>query len=117
MTFPTVFADFLKPFSYVFPSTCIAYKIRRCTGFKPSRASGSARSCIIYLLYRPNRSPMTSSSGRSRNTSFELIMVPPPLLLIGFRYQECYLSLPANQIPHLLQSIFVVVLLYHPSML
>ena len=49
MIFPTDFADLRNPLSYVLPSLFMANNIRRCTGFNPSRISGSARSWIIYL--------------------------------------------------------------------
>src|SRR4051794_6627177 len=72
---------------------------------------------MIYLLYRPNRSPITSSRGRSRNCSTEVMMDQPPLPLKYSRFQESYRRLLPIQISHWIQSIFGVVRLYHPSML
>ena len=43
ITSPTVRAVFLKPEFGPTPSSCIPKRMRRCTGFSPSRASGSAR--------------------------------------------------------------------------
>ena len=33
------------------PSSCMAYRMRRCTGFRPSRTSGSARPTITLMAY------------------------------------------------------------------
>ena len=42
-TSPTQVADFLKGLSEVRPLSYMEYKIRRWTGFRPSRTSGRAR--------------------------------------------------------------------------
>jgi len=31
------------------PISCIAYRMRRCTGFRPSRTSGSARPAMTLI--------------------------------------------------------------------
>jgi hypothetical protein len=46
---PTTAALFLYGRSGRSPISYIAYRIRRCTGFRPSRTSGSAR-CTITLI-------------------------------------------------------------------
>ncbi len=43
MTSPTTEADFFRGVPARSPSCNMAYTIRRCTGFSPSRTSGSAR--------------------------------------------------------------------------
>ena len=61
----------------VFPSTCIAYKILRCTGFKPSLASGRGTLLNNIFTISPKRSPSTSSRGKSRNFSVRSSLSPP----------------------------------------
>ena len=52
------------------PILSITYTIRRCTGFMPSRTSGSARSTMTDIEYRRKLSSMTSSTVRI-STVFE----------------------------------------------
>ena len=47
----TQVADFLKGLSLVRLSSYMAYKIRRCTGFNPSRTSGRARLLMTDMAY------------------------------------------------------------------
>ncbi|MEZ4586970.1 MAG: hypothetical protein R2909_11255 [Gemmatimonadales bacterium] len=42
-------ADFLYGRPGTRPSSFIAFRIRRCTGFKPSRTSGKARETITLI--------------------------------------------------------------------
>src|SRR3989304_7393 len=44
-------ADFLYGLSGRMPISCIAYRMRRWTGFKPSLASGSARATMTDMAY------------------------------------------------------------------
>ena len=37
--------------SWVNPRSCMAYKMRRCTGLSPSRASGRARPTMTDIAY------------------------------------------------------------------
>src|SRR5215211_7575120 len=41
--------------------SCIAYRTLRCTGFRPSRASGKARETITLIAYERNESFISSS--------------------------------------------------------
>ena len=43
--------DFLNALSLVRPSSYMAYRMRRWTGFKPSRTSGSARPTMTDIAY------------------------------------------------------------------
>ena len=45
-TSPTVVADFLYGCEGSLPLSCMAYRMRRCTGLRPSRTSGSARAVM-----------------------------------------------------------------------
>ena len=45
-TSPTIRADFLKAVLERMPISCMAYRMRRWTGFRPSRASGRARATM-----------------------------------------------------------------------
>ena len=49
MTSPTTRADFRRGRFGCSPASCIAYRTRRCTGFRPSRASGSARETMTLI--------------------------------------------------------------------
>ena len=48
-TSPTTVADFLYGRPGTSPNSFIAYSTRRCTGFNPSRTSGSARDTITLI--------------------------------------------------------------------
>ena len=50
-TSPTQVADFLKGLSLVRPLSYMEYRIRRCTGFNPSRTSGRARPTMTDMAY------------------------------------------------------------------
>ena len=50
-TSPTTRAHFLNGFFESSPSSCMANKMRLCTGFSPSRTSGSARPTITDMAY------------------------------------------------------------------
>ena len=54
MTSPTVHADFLYARVGVRPDSFIAYRMRRCTGLRPSRTSGSARATMTLIEYSRN---------------------------------------------------------------
>ena len=47
----TQVADFLKGLSEVRLSSYMAYRMRRCTGFRPSRTSGRARPTMTDMAY------------------------------------------------------------------
>ena len=49
ITSPTVLADFLYGRFGCRPASCMPYSTRRCTGFSPSRTSGSARDTITLI--------------------------------------------------------------------
>ena len=46
---PTMRALFRQGRSYLIPSSCISYKVRRCTGFRPSLTSGSALAMMTLM--------------------------------------------------------------------
>ena len=50
-TSPTQVADFLKGLSWVRPLSYMEYRIRRWTGFRPSRTSGRARPTMTLMAY------------------------------------------------------------------
>jgi hypothetical protein len=49
MTSPTMRADFLYGVPAVLPCSDIPKRMRRCTGFRPSRTSGRARPMITLI--------------------------------------------------------------------
>ena len=64
---PTIRALFLCGLSGVSPISCMVYKIRRCTGFKPSSTRGKARSRITNSAYGNMEVCNTLSSGSTNN--------------------------------------------------
>ncbi len=49
MTSPTMREHFENPRSGRYPPSYMAYSTRRCTGFSPSRTSGSARDTMTLI--------------------------------------------------------------------
>src|SRR5699024_12143933 len=78
-----------------------------------SDLSGKARSWIMYLLYLPKRSPITSSSGRSKYFS-DCDTTRSSLFKCGFYYFRVCSHLRPFQTPHFFQSNNVWVGPFHP---
>ena len=70
-TSPTIRADLRKGLSGVMPNSFISKRMRRCTGFKPSRTSGSARLMMTAIAYAMNE--VFISDSRSAGSSRSLI--------------------------------------------